>query len=199
MKETQERIHSHHHAVQFYGNDESLVTTVAGFLSEGLVAAQPAIIIATEAHSTAIVAQLSARFIDVRHAQETGDLLLLDASEALAEFMVGDMPDATAFEEYFGRIVKRMLNGRVRTVVRAYGEMVDLLWKDGRTEAAIRLEILWNKLATAYQFALLCGYAMGAFYKQAEQFQDICRQHTHVLDTDTNIVVLESKRGVRSA
>ena len=47
----------------------------------------------------------------------------------------------------------------------AYGEMVDVLWKAGQDVAAIRLEMLWNKLAAMHDFALLCGYAMGNFYK----------------------------------
>ncbi len=200
MAHPSERIHAHHHAVQFYGNEESLFTTVGGFLSEGLVAGQPAIIIATEPHRQAIVDQLTARLIDVEHAREIGDLVLLDAHEALSMFMVGDVPDPTAFETHFGDLMTRILNGRTRSVIRAYGEMVDVLWKEGRTEAAIKLEIMWNKLATAYQFALLCAYAMGNFYKQAEQFQEVCRQHTVVMDTDTNVVVFEQpKRAVRTA
>ena len=40
-------VHAHQHAVQFYGNEDALFTTVAGFLSEGLVAGQPAVVIAT--------------------------------------------------------------------------------------------------------------------------------------------------------
>ena len=44
-------IHTHHHAVQFYENDGSLFTTVAGFLSQGLVEGHPAIVIATAEHT----------------------------------------------------------------------------------------------------------------------------------------------------
>jgi hypothetical protein len=193
------RIHTHHHAVQFYGNDDSLFTTVGGFISEGLVAGQPAVIIATESHRAAIVEQLTTRLIDVQEAERIGDLVLVDAHEALATFMIESGPDAEAFERHVGGVMEKILNGRPRTVVRAYGEMVDVLWKEGRTDAAIKLEILWNKLATAYQFALLCGYSMGNFYKQAEQFQEVCRQHTHVLDTDTNVVVFDAKRAVKTA
>ena len=41
-------IYDHHHAVQFYGDDDSLFTTVAGFLSQGFVDGHPAIVIATK-------------------------------------------------------------------------------------------------------------------------------------------------------
>jgi hypothetical protein len=68
-------------------------------------------------------------------------------------------------------------------MIRAYGEMVDVLWKDGKPDAAIRLEMLWNRLAAKYGFALLCGYAMGSFYKQTKRFEDVCRQHAHIVPT----------------
>ena len=69
---------------------------------------------------------------------------------------------------------------QVDRTTRAYGEMVNVLWKDGMTAAAIRLETLWNELAQSHDFNLLCGYSMGNFYKDAA-VGEITRQHTHVL------------------
>jgi hypothetical protein len=191
-------IHPHHHSVKFYGNSNSLVTTVAGFLSEGLVTGQPALIIATPVHRALILDQLAARLIDVERAKASGDLLALDAREVLDGFMVDGMPDSDAFDVNVGRVFDGILAGRSsRTVTRAYGEMVDLLWREGRSDAAIRLELLWNKLAATHSFALLCGYSMGNFYKQAEKFQEVCAQHTQMLDPDTNVVVFNRKTGTR--
>ena len=191
-------IGSHHHAVQFYGSEESLFTTVAGFLGEGLVIRQPAIAIATSAHRAAIEEHLCGRLIDCAQARRNGDLVMLDAEELLGQFMLGDTPDPDLFEQNVGTVVKQVLDGRGRTIVRAYGEMVDVLWKRGRSEAAIKVEILWNKLADTYSFALLCGYAMGNFYKQAKQLEDVCALHTHVTGPD-NVVPFDPKRIVRSA
>ena len=190
--------HSHHHAVQFYGNEESLFTTVATFLSEGLVTRQPAIVIATPSHRAAIEEHLCGRLIDCEQARRNGDLVMLDAEEMLGQFMIGDAPDPDLFEQNVGLVVKQVLDGRGRTIVRAYGEMVDVLWKQGRAEAAINLEILWNKLALKHSFALLCGYAMGNFYKQAKQLEDIRSHHTHVVGPD-NLVPFDPKRIARSA
>jgi hypothetical protein len=79
-----------------------------------------------------------------------------------------------------GGLMTDFLKGRAdRTVVRAYGEMVDVLWKEGRSRAAIRLEMLWNALAMRSGVALLCGYAMANFYRQTHLFEEVCRQHTH--------------------
>lgn len=191
-------VHAHHHAVQFYGSDHSLFTTVASFLAEGLVSGQPAIVIATRVHTAAIVEHLGGRLIDCEKALRNGDLVMLDAEATLDLFMVGDTPDPDSFEKNVGRLIDQAINGRDRTVLRAYGEMVDVLWKQGRSEAAIRLEILWNKLALKYNFALLCGYAMGSFYKQTKQLEDVIAQHTHVIAHDTNVVPFPPHR-VRTA
>ena len=56
---------------------------------------------------------------------------------------------------------------------------LDQLLRDG----AIRLEILWNQLASTYEFSLLCGYSVGHFYKESvgSRFQEVCDQHSHVV------------------
>jgi MEDS: MEthanogen/methylotroph, DcmR Sensory domain len=179
-----EGVRIHQHAVQFYENEASLVTTVGGFLGEGLAAGQPAIMIATPDHREAIVRHLEGRAIDCARACRNGDLILLDAEETLALFMVGDAPNAELFEYNVGGLITRTRAGRPRAVVRAYGEMVDLLWKI-RPEAAIKLEILWNTLAMKHDFALLCGYAMGSFYKQSKQLDVISALHSHVVPVVT--------------
>ncbi|HSL23849.1 MAG TPA: hypothetical protein VK886_20110 [Vicinamibacterales bacterium] len=35
---------------------------------------------------------------------------------------------------------------------------------------------------------------MGNFYKQAEKFQAVCREHTHVLEPDSTVVVFSKKK-----
>ena len=175
-------MYDHHHAVQFYGDDESLFTTVASFLSQGFVDGHPAIVIATEEHRESILEHLRGRLIDVEKAQKIGSLILLDARQTLDLFMVRGMPDAARFQDSIGRVIADVLDGRRdRICLRAFGEMVDVLWRDGNPHAAIRLEMLWNTLAQRYGFALLCGYSMSNFNKDTRGFEAICREHTHVV------------------
>lgn len=179
---------NHAHAVQFYGSESTLYSTAATFLSEGLILGQPALILATPEHRDGIVEQLYERLVDCECAVRDGDLVLLDAQATLDLFMVDDRPNVDLFHENVGRIVGQVLNGRKRTVLRAYGEMVDLLWRQGRTEAAIELEVLWNKLALSFDFALLCGYAMGSFYKQVDQLESIRILHSHVINGPGKVI-----------
>jgi len=184
---------SHSHAVQFYGNEQSLFNTVSGFLSEGLVTGQTAIVIATEAHRVGIMDGLAARFIDVDRARRTGDLVVLDAHELMGTFVVDDTPSPDLFDYNVGLIFDQALKVQGRTLMRAYGEIVDVLWKEGRTEAAIQVEMLWNKLAARYSFALLCGYSMGNFYKQPGRLEEVCRHHSHVIEPGTRVLAFPNR------
>jgi hypothetical protein len=170
----------HFHAVRFYEDPASLCRIVADFIGEGLGTSEPAIIIATPSHLAQIVTELNLRAFDIQTLQKRGDLFLLDANDLLSRFMVDGKPDSNRFNEAMTPVLTKACRGRGNCTIRAYGEMVDVLWKADHTVAAIRLETLWNKLAQTHDFALLCGYAMGNFYKDATQ-EEICRQHTHLV------------------
>ena len=168
------------HAVRFYKDAESLCGLVAGFLGDGFVAKQPAVMIATPEHRNGIVEQLRFRGFDPALLQASGELVLLDANESLNQFMVDGRPEGRRFAATIEPVLQAITARRPGVSIRAYGEMVDVLWKRGQTVAATRLEMLWNDLAQHHQFALLCGYAMGNFYKDAA-VEEICSHHSHVL------------------
>ena len=50
--------------------------------------------------------------------------------------------------------------------------------------------MLWNQLARSRAFSLLCGYAMGNFYKDSN-VHDICGQHSHIVSADGNAKAIE--------
>ena len=172
------------HAVKFYNDDASLGRTVAEFLAPGLREGQPAIVIATPEHRNLIAGQLAAHGLNVAELERDGDLQLIDADAMLARFMVGEEPDPVRFHATVDEVIARACKDRLPCPVRAYGEMVDVLWKRANAEGAIRLEMLWNRVATTAEFALLCGYAVGNFYKEVSTgptFQTVCDQHNHII------------------
>ena len=169
------------HAVRFYDSVDSLCRIVAGFLTDGLRTGQPALVIATPYHRMGIVEALREQHFDVEALEAAGDLLLLDAEETLATFMVEGMPDPERFKVVGSQALERVCRGRSDRTIRAYGEMVDVLWKNGQPVAAVRLEMLWNTLAASKDFSLLCGYARGNFYKGSQQ-HEICCLHTHLVN-----------------
>ena len=174
------RTSGHFHAVQFYESDHSLITIVAKFLADGIHQSQPAVVIATPEHCAAIEESLAAHQLDVRRMKQFGDLLVLDARETLDTIMADGMPHAALFRHVLGTTLAEVTRIHPKRTVRAYGEMVNVLWKDGLTAAAIHLETLWNDLAKSHDFKLLCGYAMGNVYQHAS-VGEITRQHSHLV------------------
>lgn len=168
------------HGVHFYEDHASLCRMVGRFLAEGLVSGDPAVVVATPEHQAQIVPELQRNRIDVRAAQHEGTLVVLDADDTLGVCMIDGTPDPELFGAYIGTVLAQLRRIKPTATVRAYGEMVDLLWRNGQTEAAIKLEIHWNALASRYRFSLLCGYAMGHFYKEPEAYARVCAQHTDV-------------------
>jgi MEDS: MEthanogen/methylotroph, DcmR Sensory domain len=172
-----------YHAVRFYDNDTSLARIVAEFLHQGFDRGGPGIVVASAIQREAIIRELTNRSLEVAELQHSHDLLMLDAEETLPTFMTDGKPDARKFRDRMCQAIESVCRGRTNCTVRIYGQMVDVLWQGGERDAAIRLEVLWNQLAQTEAFSLLCGYAIGNFYKDAG-FEDICRQHSHMVSAD---------------
>ncbi|HEY6562806.1 MAG TPA: ATP-binding protein [Polyangiaceae bacterium] len=176
------------HIVQFYEEDEFLAATVAQFVGSGFLAGEPVIVIATEPHRQAFVRELQAASFDVERARATGQLTLLDAAETLAMFMTDGVPDWELFQRHVGSVIRRVaeLKGRAPSL-RAYGEMVDLLFQQGNPTAALELEEMWNRLAQLHSFCLLCAYGMKHFSKEqhARELERVRGTHTHALPTES--------------
>lgn len=175
------------HLVQFYDDDEFLCNTLCDYAAEGLATGEPVVIIATAAHQRAFIDALRAKPFDLERARATRLLTLLDAEETLAGFMTGGSPDRGLFEAHVGSLVRDVRAAHQGRPARAYGEMVDVLWKSGNREAAIRLEQMWNELARIEEFSLVCGYRMDGFdsAEDVADFERVCSCHSHVLPTES--------------
>jgi PAS domain S-box-containing protein len=184
------------HDVQFYESESFLYSSVANFLIDGLRAGQPLVVIATEKHRQGFLEKLRPVYPDIDDRLEAHDIVWLDARDTLAAFMEGSSPNRELFEATVGNVLERLMAKRSYLVVRAYGEMVDLLWKDGNVEGAIALEELWNGLARKYAFNLLCAYSMGNFFKEAHthSFRAICEHHGRVSPTEEYLAGDEPER-----
>ena len=169
------------HDVQFYRTEAHLTRCVADFLAEGVRAGQPLVVIATPAHRKAFAAELNARGLDVEELLSGREAIWLDARETLSMFMESAHPNRDLFFATVGSVFEQVLRKRQYLVVRGFGEMVDLLARDGNMEGAILLEQLWNELATKYAYSLLCGYSLDNFLHEAgaAKLGEVCKQHTH--------------------
>jgi excisionase family DNA binding protein len=168
------------HIVRFYENDDCLIDSIIDFLKEG----HSNLIIADNKHCTSLRGRLPV----------SQDLLILDANKTMDKFMTQGMPDADKFFEVIGGLVVRAAkNGKK---VRIYGEIVALLWDEGKIEAALRLEELWNSLQETVPFKLMCGYPMSLFKARSltEAFVQVCDKHSNVLPSESVITGSKEER-----
>ncbi|HEX6542304.1 MAG TPA: ATP-binding protein [Ktedonobacterales bacterium] len=176
------------HDVQFYESDDFLADRVSAFIQAGLEAGDGCIVIATPAHREQIERRLKAKGTHLAAARLRGTYIAQDAAETLATFMRERSPDPRRFAEVIGGMIQRVAQGYPARSVRAYGEMVSLLWQEGNRAAAITLEELWNDLHDSiHPFSLCCAYPMAGFAGEEEQqaFLAICESHEHVMPAES--------------
>jgi hypothetical protein len=169
------------HFVQVYKDEAFLFEAVTEYVETGLRRGEGVVIIATPSHRAVFVQQLEDNGVAAEEALQHGQLLLLDADETLARFTTGGMPEWQSFRTLIGGVIAKL---RLEyPTVRAYGEMVDLLWQRGEREAAIRLEEFWNDLAGLQTFSLLCAYHLDNLDQAAYSgpLDCICRVHSHLI------------------
>jgi len=168
------------HIAQFYDHDGVLLDTLTGFVSGGLNRGESTVIIATPEHLRALETRLLDSHVDLVGALMEDRYIALDAEATLARFMVNGWPD----EERFDRLIHQLL-GRATVKnrrVRAFGEMVALLWARGDVAATVRLEHLWQQFCVSRPFSLFCAYPKAGFTKNPQKSLDeICAAHSRVI------------------
>jgi hypothetical protein len=171
------------HGVQVYGDVEELAVSVAEYLGSGFKVGDPAVVVATPDHWTRFAARLESAGWELEALEACGLLTVLDAAATLAEFMEAETPSAPAFEHVVGGVLDAVADRFPRREIRAFGEMVDLLCEQGRLDAAVALEELWNELARTRRFSLMCGYHLDVFDRAAQRtpLPQVCRLHSHVM------------------
>ncbi len=189
------------HMVQFYSEDATLLESISRSIGTALGAGDAAVVIASKVHRDGLSRLLKERGFDVASAIRRGRYVVLDAAETLSKFMRDGWPDAARFAALAGGIceqAKAASEGDPPRVA-VFGEMVALLWAEGKPEAAIRLEQLWNDLAQKHSFALRCAYPITAFNRDEydEPFLRICAGHTAVIPGESYTTLLTEEERLR--
>jgi anti-sigma regulatory factor (Ser/Thr protein kinase) len=178
--------------VHIYEDDAELTSVAGEFLIAGVRAGEVTVLIATEPHRRMFAGAMEGVSIDPVEAERTGTLLVLDACATLSAFA----PDGSVDHAMFHHVIGGLMDGAAEhgRPVRAYGEMVALLWDDGDVMGALELESLWNELGRRTPFTLLCGYPARSLSEpqHADALHQVCHLHSSLVASPHH---LESGQG----
>jgi MEDS: MEthanogen/methylotroph, DcmR Sensory domain len=122
--------------------------------------------------------------LDVDAATQKKTYIQLDVNKTFSTFMVNDMPDSTRFYPVVVGLIEAAAKAsrQQHHGVVVCGEGTSVLWAEGKADAAIRLEQLWNDVGKTFGADILCGYALSSFHGQKDEhvFQIICAEHSAV-------------------
>ena len=166
------------HEVASYRNDASFVHDYSRFIEAALEVGNPVIVIASESHRKVLLERLQTRGWDVATAIRKGSYISLDASDTLSKFMVNDWPDGDRLLKVgHDLIAKAARAGKgTHSKVAICGECAPTLWAQGKAEAALEVEHIWDEIARKYDVDILCGYLTSDYDNPL--FKRICAEHS---------------------
>jgi hypothetical protein len=168
------------HLVQFYENEDVFMNTLEGFAGDGFIKNETVIMIATKKHLDLLSKRLSAHGFKLPELRKNGQYIPVNAELALTRFMVNDWPDEELFRKFVDQLISKA--GSVRKI-RAFGEMVALLWEKGNNGATVKLEHLWHNIHQNTPFCLYCAYPRSGFTQHPVlSIQSICKAHSKIID-----------------
>jgi hypothetical protein len=174
------------HVVHLYSEEATFLNMLERFAAWGLIENEGVIVIATQQHCSFLNERLTKQGFDLASARKCGQYQDLVAEECLDGFMRDGWPDEDLFAACVSDIINRA-RGRDRRV-RAFGEMVALLWNQGHAGATVRLEHLWNDFRARSPFPLFCSYPRTGFTSDArESLREICATHTKVISNSPRL------------
>ncbi|SRR5581483_11896875 len=177
------------HLLQLYEDDRAFLEPLCAFVAGGIQCQEAIVVIATAPHLVSLELQLGDLGLDVEAARNRNQFTTIEAEAMLRRFMVNGWPDEELFRTSITAVIDHAKRDFPR--VRAFGEMVALLWAQGRTAATVRLEHLWHELHRQESFTLFCSYPKVGFTSSPqESLEEIYRHHSKLLHytlTDTLI------------
>ena len=178
------------HVCQLYPTEATFLNALESYVASGLRHGESVVVIATAAHLHALEQRLRiGNWIDIDRARWEDRYIAVLAQETLDKLMVDDWPNSERFEHAVMQLIDRA-RGKQKREVRLFGEMVALLWAQGKAGAVHRLEHLWHEVVKREGVPLYCAYPRSAFGDETQAtVRQICAAHDKVLPDPMSSVV----------
>jgi DNA-binding response OmpR family regulator len=172
------------HEVEFYSEDAAFVAGFTRFIEATLEVGNAVIVVVSESHRKSLLQRLQEHGVDVAAAMEQGRYVSLDVADTLSTFMVNDLPDPVRFLKVAGDLVMKAAKAAKGEPPRvaACGECAPILWAQGKSDAAVQVEHLWDEIARTHTVDIFCGYVLKNFQLEREShtYERICAEHSAV-------------------
>jgi hypothetical protein len=174
------------HIVQLYQDQQFLNRAVCRFAAGAIANGEGVILVPTAAHWEAFRPRLEAEGVDVKAAQNRGQLSIVDADELLPRFMRDAMPDAPVFLGLAANVIATARDEARYPKVRWWGEMVNLLWEQGNVAASMALEDQFHHLAHHHEIAIFCSFVMDNFNSEVHSrlLPRLGQNHSHLIPVE---------------
>jgi hypothetical protein len=169
------------HVVQIYENDKTFLDLLENYVAGGFKLNECVIVIATRQHLNALHDRLKEDGFNLFELMINDHYIPLDAEETLGKFMVDGWPDENLFKYVIDKLVSKAMQKKQK--IRAFGEMVAILWSQGHSGATVQLEHLWNRFCEDKSLCLFCAYPKSGFTEDAStSMSNICGAHARMID-----------------
>jgi DNA-binding NarL/FixJ family response regulator len=173
---------SHRHSVLFYSSDSVLLESFTRFIASELQDGNAVGAMMTEAHHLSLRQRLQAAHVDLARAIRQQRYFSVNVSEMFARVMIDGRPSRARLQDAVEEMVceaTRGANGRDAKVA-VCGEASAVLWAQGRVEAAIELENLWDEIVTSRRIDTLCAFPVNVREQNVQAVRSLCAEHTAV-------------------
>ena len=169
------------HVAQFHRDAETLTEAAFVFLESGIRNGHSLLIVAPSERVEQMFDRLSSGKVHPQSLMDSGQLAVMDSTPIVEQVAANGQTQWARFRGMLAPVLTRLAPRGHGT--RIYAEIANGLWEAGDTEAAIRLEDLWNALAAAYTFSLFCGYTMDtqSEHAYAAPLEELGRTHSDIL------------------
>jgi len=182
--------HVHQHKAGFYADEATMLSAWTESARTALAAGHTVVVLTIDSRRGEMHQRLKTGGIDLDGAIREQRYVALDPSSVLSRFMINDWPDELLFQKAVTPIVVDTLKTSTARYPRALvcGECAPTLVREGKEDAAVRVEQLWDKLAQAYEVDTHCAYLLDSPSRahQESVFRRINAVHTEVFSTSSS-------------
>jgi CheY-like chemotaxis protein len=172
------------HEAGFYADESALLNDYVRFAEAALVGGNALVMVVTDSRRDDLYRRLQARGIDIDRTVMERRCLWRDVPAALSSFMVEGRVDEARFWNVASALIMEAARGSMRHPPRVSlcGDGAATLLQDGRVEAAIRLEQLWDDAARTYSIDVFCPYSSHVLRcdDESQIFRDLRAAHSAV-------------------